>query len=576
MSEIERIKALPLAAEVRPPIEDLIEHYTARLRTETPLPPGSDVPARLLPQQADALWHYEQIREATGKGGLCAHLIAGSGKTLLSFLIPQLSNAKRPMLIVPSALAGKNGKEGKTEHEFAELRPYWRAPHITLVKHGEISNDKQNIIFDTYRPDLIVIDEFHRFSNPKAACTRRLFAYLDSEVGQGCELVALSGTPQKLGILDYARIMNRALGVMSPLPRRSGMLYAWAKATESGLLIDHGAVKLGKLERLAHDPSDPDWPRDVVAKRVWASIGCPQSAEPYTGTPLHLHIYRGGYAPAAQAVLDEMRETGRRPDGEDIREGNTIWQHACQLAWGYWAQWDPWPPDDWYEARKEWIQAWTDFRDGSTEWHSEEQIREAALAGHPDVAHLAETARRWLKFKASVKITTRPVWVTKDAPIYDFCREWLDAKGPEMRERSLIWCSRIPAADELGRQLGLPVFGSGQGEAGNPHIEAHNGPAILRLGSNVEGRNLQYKWARFLVTDPPALNNLHEQLIARTHRQRQKADVVEGGYYLAGPEHERSLAAALDNAEHVEQLTQITPRLRWASWTDDEDGERQW
>ena len=567
MREIDRIKALPVAADVMPDVDGLVDYYTARLRTSLPVPPelGGRVPSRLWPHQAEALWHFEAA------GGLVANLLPGQGKTLLTYLLPAVSGAARPMLIVPSELSSSEaGKEGKTEREFRALRPYWQSPHITIIKVGQLSRDYDDTIFDTFRPQLIMVDEADMLSNPKAARTRRLMHYLEAHPdGLTCRLVALSGTLLRSSVLDYAHFCNRSLGLMSPVPRKSGMLYAWAKATDpQSLLVDKGAVKLGCLDELEHDPRDPDWPRIVVGQRLRQSLGCMVTTKPYNDKPLKIKVNSGTLDPEAEAVLAEMRATGERPDGEPVA-GNNLWQHACELALGYWSQWDPWPPAEWREARREWNAAWTGERDAGHRWHSEWQVKDAALQGDPALSHIADACRRWVKASANFKINTKPVWVARDNPCFRFAKKWLDAEGPEQRHRSLIWVAHVAAAHELGKQLGLPVFGAAQGKEGNPYIEDHEGPAILTIASNMTGRNLQYSWSRNLFLDTPASNTVYEQSMARTHRSGQTSECVTVDLYLCCDEQWRALARAGDLAKYWHQMQDVEPRLRLAEWATD-------
>jgi hypothetical protein len=143
------------------------------------------------------------------------------------------------------------------------------------------------------------------------------------------------------------------------------------------------------------------------------------------------------------------------------------------------------------------------------------------------------------------KPNPKPRWLDEEIPALDYAAQWL-----KTHPRGLVWVTHVFFGRKLEELTGVPLFGAGQGENGRPMIEdyAGRGPAIVTVGANAEGRNLQYGWSDNLVLTPPSTGREWEQLLGRTHREGQTAKVVTAEVLLIGEPYV--------NAEGAEQLAE--------------------
>ncbi len=91
-------------------------------------------------------------------------------------------------------------------------------------------------------------------------------------------------------------------------------------------------------------------------------------------------------------------------------------------------------------------------------------------------------------------------------------------------------------------------------------IESHNDRAVLTIGANKSGRNLQHRWHDNLILATPSLSGVHDQIIGRTHRPGQ-TQTVKVEYPRGLDAHDSAWTAALNNAEFVRDLTGDQPKL---------------
>ena len=207
-------------------ILDLTKNLTRLLRT----PHGTQT---LKPVQALAL------REAWTAGGLFAPMGVGCGKTLVSLLLPTVMGAKRPVLLV----AAKLDNPGRRT-EILDYCRSWRISIPTIVRFETLSTVKSKDVLDQLNPDLLIIDESHRFKNARAARTRRLRRFLRDH--PGCHVCAMTGTITKRSLHDYAHVLTWCLGAGAPVPLRQDVLEEWSFALDErldwGSQIEPGAL----------------------------------------------------------------------------------------------------------------------------------------------------------------------------------------------------------------------------------------------------------------------------------------------------------------------------------------------
>src|SRR5262249_5979601 len=105
--------------------------------------------------------------------GLFAPIPVGEGKTLVSLLIPYVTDSKRPLLLLPAKLIDK------TRRAIHELSRHWLIPDIRIMSYEILGRPQSENALEGYRPDCIPCDEAHRLKNKRAAVTRRVMRYLE-------------------------------------------------------------------------------------------------------------------------------------------------------------------------------------------------------------------------------------------------------------------------------------------------------------------------------------------------------------------------------------------------------------
>lgn len=203
-------------------------------------------------------------------------------------------------------------------------------------------------------------------------------------------------------------------------------------------------------------------------------------------------------------------------------DGVQIWRHARELATGFYSIWDPRPPSDWRDARRDWGSACREVLQTNRREIDTELALVNHIDRHPD--HYPEAAQAlavWREVEPTFVPNPVARWIS------DGTLKWIArwaAQGP-----GLIWVER-PCVGERLAALGIPYYGEdGIDARTGRYVESHRaaeGSIALSIGANKSGRNLQYQWSRNLVVDISSSATTWEQMIGRTHRPGQPARVV--------------------------------------------------
>lgn len=512
-ADLERILALP-QRELEPNATLIAEPLSARLRT----PNGTQT---LRPLQALALV------EAHDLGGLLALLPVGEGKTLITYLLPTILKAERPVLLIPAALTDK------TDKDFAKLSEHWQQhPHYWVVSYELISRRPE--LLDELQPDLIVCDESNALKNPKAACTRRVHRYLRS--APDTTFCALSGTFEDRSFKDWWHIQQWALPpALHPLPYSYPTLNVWCQALDEKLVARRPPGELWRLagrkdatlsdirkgygQRLARTPGVITAPGSSVKAAIW--IDCKDMR-----------------VPVISEAVARMRHTWTTPDGIEFSEPADLWRHAREIANGFYYRWDPAPPDWWMEPRREFHAFVRGILGGSRTLDSMQQVVKAYVS-QPAIA-------KWLEVKDKFTPNPVPVWLTTKVVRY--------AVGYARNYNALVWVEHQAVGHKL-QELGLPYFGEGGMDAAGNSIQDHDGrPAAVSSRAVYRGFNLQ-AWNHNLVLNQYPLGSRYEQMIGRTHRFGQEADVVHVQMLFTVDEQRQGFTQAQRDCERAQETS---------------------
>jgi hypothetical protein len=559
--DLQRVRYLPARTWEGTTLEDGLTEWLAlpKRTCDVSCVCGGAGTMALWPTQAKAL---EELHDF---GGLVAPLGCGAGKTILSLLAPVVLGAERPLLLIPAKL------RGKTIREFALLKRHWLShPGLWLVTYEKLSRDGGFELIQRINPDLVIADECHRVANQKAGCTRKLTRW--AKENPACRWALMSGTITNRSLRDYAHLSRWALRDLSPLPLRGDVVAEWSDCLDEkidpmvrlapGLLL--GLCSEDEIGRVAAAPADiagaVSITRCAFQRRFVSTPGVVATGESDI-PPMSLSVTELTPAPDVMARIEasraehyrSLREDWIVPGGEPFTEAVDLWRHAREISVGLCYAWMVPGPPEWLEARRE----WSGFVRRTLAAHrkgidTELQVAKAVASGViPSLEYGA-----WCRIRNTFKPTTVPRWI--DEETLQICSYWLHT------ENGLCWTEHVFFAERLAEFAGVPYFGQKGLDKHGREIEAHDGPAILSLGSNSEGRNLQHKWSKNLVSSAPPNGKAWEQMLSRCHRHGQPADEVTYEVLLLCREQIAGMEQAIRDSRYVQESTGAARRLLFA------------
>lgn len=469
--------------------------------------------------------------------GLVAALRVGLGKTLLSLLAPVMTDAKRPLLLVPG------GVIGKTEAERRAYAIHWRIPlHVRIMSYELLGRVQASDELERYAPDMVIADEVHRLKNPRAACSRRVTRYMSAH--PETVFVALTGSLTDRSLRDFAHIVRWALKDGAPLPLSHTELEDWADALD--VSSDEPTCGLGALRHLCTDAEADtlEGTRRAFFRRLAETPGIVVSQGAYLGSSLRVTSTHLDPPAEVQAHFQRLHQDWERPDGYAITEAVEKWRVARQLALGFHYLWSPPAPTEWLARRKVWARACREIlANNRRNLDSELQVANAVRDGHyPEVT---SALAAWTEIAPTFEPRTVPAWSSPYA--VDAAAAWCKAAG-RRSERAIVWYEHGAFARELSRRTGLRAFGQGGLDREGRSIESAADHVVLAsIQANGTGRNLQ-AYSRGLITSPMSGGKTWEQLLGRMHREGQHADEVHYEVWIACGEHLRALEQAHERA----------------------------
>ena len=540
--EFRRVEALPRRAW-----SDYADQAVPILTTAFKTPHGTQT---LRPHQAAA------IIEAHDQRGLFGPLGVGSGKTLITQLIPLALESKRPLLLLPSHL-----KKTTELYVLPKLREHWQTnPALRIESYSALSVISGLQLLEDYQPDLIMCDEVHALSHRTSARTKRFFRYLAAH--PETIVVGLSGTVCKKSIQDYANLVIAALGDRAPVPKSYHDVVDWSLAIDVDV-PDHERIAPGALSRFCAEGEEPI---DGYSRRLVETPGV--VATTTSSVDMSLTIIRVTEkdirVPAAVTkALADLRTAWVTPGGEEITDAMDYWRKSNELAMGYYYVW-AWPNAvvdyDWLRARS----AWRSFvrhaiahrrSAGGVPIDTELGVHNACAAGRLDSVGVWET---WQEFVKRPQPPTVAVW-------YD---NTLVEQIPKLitEPDTLIWYHGRALGQKLAEVGGWPCFDAGEKSALDllSHVDNTLAPCVCSIRSHGTGKNLQ-RYANNLVVTCPSSGDVWEQLLGRTHRPGQGADEV----FVRVLQHTTELSEQFDKAckraEYIERSMRQVQKLSYAN-----------
>ena len=483
------------------------------------------------------------LAEAHDFGGLLALLPVGEGKTLLTYLLPTVLEAERPVLIVPAALIMKTGRE------FLKLDRHWPYPaKLKVIAFEWIS--RQPDLLNELAPDLLIVDEVHKLKNPKSAVTKRVYRYLREH--DNTRFCGLSGTIADRSFMDWWHIVQWCLPAgLQPLPIPYNTMREWAEALDEKIAVRRPA---GALTAFAGNTSaDLATIRYAFGARLRMTPGIIATDAPDVSASLSIEI-EDLEVPALDEHLDRLRKLWVTPDGVEFSEATDLWRHARELANGFYYRWDPAPPEAWMNARTDFHRFVRGVLSRSRKFDTVSQVAAAF--------HDTPVVQEWNKIKDSFRPNSVPVWL--DDSVIDYALDW----AGEMP--GIVWCEHTAVGERL-QAAGLPYFGEQGLSSTGESIDTYTGPCAASVAACRQGFNLQHYNASLILNCIPK-GSWYEQLLGRMHRYGQEADNVSARVLIVCPEQQAGFDQAVADAHYIEQTTGQRQKLCYADYTGREPG----
>lgn len=558
-NEMARVLALPREDLIYP---DLTPYFA--------LPGGKHT---LRPIQSKAL------HELNKAGGLYAPIKVGGGKTAISHLAGVALGRRVVVLFTPATnvkgtIAAWN--------EFTE--PNFRTTHLIVRSYAALSQpdatDLLRRLIGGFDHDVVIVcDEASALRNFTAARTRRMARFLEENTH--VPFVALTGTPSKASIKDFAHLANWALGERSPLPApdKEQDLRWWSEALDCHTLCSHTAIS-------AMDPlvawagmSTPVFgtveDKQRVARRAFGERQrtCPgvvtsQATDGYGGW-LRIVDRDLEIPPDVTAITENVAATDNKPNGDAIVDDADEWRTFMQLSAGFYLTWE-WPdnaPDeDWLRTRKRWHA----FVRAELKEHSREGYDSPLLVTnrveyelHQGAAQPIHSALAAWRKHSDKRFHGKPTPPTRTNWISGFLLadaiEWANAQT----EPVILWYTSRAVGEALA-STGIPVYGAGVEVPEWPRTTPDNAhTCAMSISAHFRGKNLQW-CGKALVLQLPSSGERWEQLLGRTHRDQQPRPGVEWHIYQHTPIYERALKNARAEALYLEDTTGYPYKLTLA------------
>lgn len=478
------------------------------------------------------------LAELHDAGGLFAPIRVGGGKTLISNLAPVVCDAVHTLLVVPAALVAKTHRDFKA---------YGVRARFSIQSYEWLGRASAEGWLEAQGFDLVILDECQKCKNKQAAVTRRLHRFIHAHTPT---VVAMSGTPTSRSLRDYAHIVEwttlRRDSLLCPVPRSWPVVQEWSQCLDADV---ERRMSPGALEVLMNNEEkalpELDGVRSAWRRRLTETPGVVATEESFDGPPLVITADVSTIKnERAQEGFHRLRSRWETPDGQTFSQAADLWRHARELACGFFYRWKIQPPTEWLEARRAWHAFVRQILSHSRHLDSELTVANACSRGELP----GEAFFEWRKLRKTFEPVTEPVWIHDEA-----IRDVERILEPGM----IVWVEHIAVGEALASQLELAYYANlGVDRQTGKAIESEEGkrPVIASIAANSAGRNLQ-AFSKSYIVSAPEQGALWEQLLGRTHRDGQKAPLVEVVVRMACVEQWLGFERARTDATYIEKTT---------------------
>lgn len=507
--------------------------------------------------QGEAFEEFERV------GGLYAAIGVGHGKTGISIFLPMVRpEIRTALLLIPAYVRDQflNQDFHMWSAHFYTPNLYGgkfdpELPTLHVMSYSELSLPKNSDVLKRISPDLVIGDEGHCLKDPKRPRFLRLKR--QDELKPDTKYAFMSGTLMTNSIKNSAHLAYFALGEGTPYPIQYHTLDHWSAAMDP-LPVN---CPPGKLRVFGENP------RKGFGDRLLATPGVVTTKEASIDCSLLINA-RGITLPRdLYLTLQESLKTWKRPDGEELVEAKDLAFLERQLSLGFYYRQifphgEPEPLiREWLEIRRNYNSEIRDaLKSGREHMDSPELLKRAAINYEGNLSGpkwKSQYLKDWMAIENQVVPETETCWLS-DFAIED-CSKWLEENV------GIVWVEFLEFGRRLSRQSRKIYYGGGKKASRMVRAEKGNRPVILSIDAHGTGKNLQ-AFNQQLVTTPPSNGGTWEQLLGRTWRQGQTADVVTADVYLHTDAYRKALASARRDNEAAEDIEKKPLALMCATY----------
>lgn len=615
--DLARVVALPRRDPLEPGSPTalaMIEMMTRRFGRENPhcqcsqiAPVGTrDCITRLREIQA---WSLYEIGISQGLLGLVG---VGHGKTLIDLLAPfACEGCKTALLFIPSNVVDQfmlDYVHVGQHFVMPSLVVHGRnrsnivpgAPVLHVLPYSRLQRAPATDFLERLAPDLIIADEAHNLSNLDAAGASRVLRYMMGH--PAARFISWSGSMSDDSIEDYAHLSYFGLRQRSPLPMDSEVIKEWASAIDPPKTPGDWPAPPGALLEFC---APGEHVQEGFHRRLVDTLGVVHTQTSAIDAELQIDEREPPEMPEnLAAMLDDVRETWIRPDGETLVDQLSVARCCRELAAGFYYRWR-FPLVNGVPQRKEQIEKWMSVRQA---WNSELRKKLAAREEHLDSALLcARAASRFYGYDVAEEVASEtsgdaagetrradrvsklPVWESKFYPAWRAIRTTVvyeteairvsdylarDAAQWALENHGIVWYGQKEFGKWVAELSGLPLHGGGPDAGRRIAQEAGRTSIICSIQSHGTGRNgLQKLYHRQLVANPMSSGSAWEQLLGRLYRIGQKAPRVYASFYRHTKELAQQVDRALARALYVQRTLGASQKFLMGFQLGDRDVE---
>lgn len=537
--EFKRIDALPRRRWTKHQKQRLQLKLTERLKA---------------PHGARVLWEDQAValQEIEWYGGIVGGVRVSGGKSTIGFLAASmLPDVPQPLLITPS----KSIKTGKVQRAYDEERKHWRVrDDYAWYAYEHLQRDGGLDYLFNLKPGIVILDEAHWAGRYDTRRTSRIHKY--KEAYPHVVIIVLSGSliasrvvNDSLTLCHWARRQHSPL----PLPTAKATQRFWKLALDIPQRTEPAALRrwCGPGESTVAG----------VGRRYYETPGVVCSAgKNVIGTTLNASTELVRLTePSVLRAFDAIRN-GNQPDGRRIfdADGKSTWLQAQTIALGFYYVYDPEPPTDWLDAKRNWTSYCREhIASTDCDCDTENRVKEHIRASGDECWPLED----WELVAHKYKLRRKAVWLSRSR--VDATQRWMDR-----HKTGLVWCQFRAFGEALAPK---PYYGSqarcrGSGKYITDHVKGTAAAASIKVCS--EDLNLQHQFTECLYVAPPATGAWIEQSCARFHRFGQPEPEVNMHFWIACAENRDNLAVAKAREKAAAAMTgDYSRKMLIADWT---------